>query len=185
MLAVVQPANRFASSTDPSLSPFSLCCFTLAPARSPIPNWQVIVDAWLHLPIPDWYLHFLWLHPEHTQQLGQQSEPQPQAAGQQQEGKQQPEQQGQGGQQGRRGGDGEGWGPPPTPEQRQRQREYAAYGMVEEDDWLVGAREHGLMPWRLYPRRWVVGEAVMSLGLVNGVPVWPCAAACANRGNKM
>lgn len=128
-----------------------LCC-------SPIPKWEIIIDAWLHVPIPLWYRRYQLLHPELSQ-------PRQQEEGQQRQqgraevwqggaGQQQAQQQGMrqaGGELGEAkvAAGVEGW--EDDPGRRQRQEEYAARGLVTEDDWLVGVNEHGEHPGRLYP----------------------------------
>jgi hypothetical protein len=101
----------------------------------------------MHLPIPLWYQHYLWLHPEVHQNWGRYLTLTPEQAQQAERDAQRAAQQGQRAQQG-------GWAPPgpgSDPQQLRRQQEYAAYRLVEEGEWLVGAQEHGVQPGRLYP----------------------------------
>ena len=35
---------------------------------SPVPQWEVMADVWMHLPLPPWYLQYLQYHappPQH------------------------------------------------------------------------------------------------------------------------
>lgn len=136
-------------------------------ACRPIPQWEAIINTWLHLPIPAWYWHYLCLHPEEHQAWGSYPALAKQQRQRRRRGRGPREGSASGG---RAAGAGEtgaaqplqppaggGWGAAwsADPERWWRQQQYVAQGLVEEGDWLVGAKEHGAQPGRLYPRiRW-------------------------------
>ena len=105
----------------------------------------------MHLPIPTWYQRFLWLHPEHHRQWWRYLTVSPQQAEQAERGaacrtaQQAQHSTQQGGWAGHEATAGD-------LEARSEQQElYASYGIIGEDEWLVGIGEHGVVAGRLYP----------------------------------
>ncbi|GAB4819494.1 hypothetical protein N2152v2_006540 [Parachlorella kessleri] len=115
----------------------------------PTPKWQIIIDAWMHLPIPTWYQRFLWLHPEYHRQWWRYLTVSPQQAEQAQRGAAcRAAQQAQHGAQ-QSGGSEEHEGTPGDEEARkQRQQTYASYGVIDEEEWLLALEDERQQRWQ-------------------------------------